>query len=67
MQTTLPAISLVAVPGRRRRTIELAQEIERRGFAGIFSPSMFGNMSLCEALAWNTQRIPFGTAIARDA
>ncbi|HQT77627.1 MAG TPA: LLM class flavin-dependent oxidoreductase [Rhodopila sp.] len=64
MQTTLPAISLVAVPGRRRRTIELAQEIERRGFAGIFSPSMFGNMSLCEALAWNTQRIPFGTAIA---
>ncbi|HEX2943686.1 MAG TPA: LLM class flavin-dependent oxidoreductase, partial [Rhodopila sp.] len=64
MQTTLPALSLVAVPGRRRRTIELAQEIERRGFAGIFSPSMFGNMSLCEALAWNTQRIPFGTAIA---
>ena len=45
----LPAISLVAVPGRRRLTIELAQEIERRGFAGIYSPSMFGNMSLCEA------------------
>ena len=60
----LPAISLVAVPGRRRLTIELAQEIERRGFAGIFSPSMFGNMSLCEALAWNTQTMPFGTAIA---
>ena len=34
----LPAISLVAVPGRRRLTIELAQEIERRGFAGIYSP-----------------------------
>jgi alkanesulfonate monooxygenase SsuD/methylene tetrahydromethanopterin reductase-like flavin-dependent oxidoreductase (luciferase family) len=61
---TLPAISLVAVPGRRRLTIELAQEIEQRGFAGIFSPSMFGNMSLCEALAWNTRRIRFGTAIA---
>jgi alkanesulfonate monooxygenase SsuD/methylene tetrahydromethanopterin reductase-like flavin-dependent oxidoreductase (luciferase family) len=59
-----PAISLVAVPGRRRRTIEIAQEIERRGFAGIFSPSPFGNMSLCEALAWNTTTIPFGTAIA---
>jgi alkanesulfonate monooxygenase SsuD/methylene tetrahydromethanopterin reductase-like flavin-dependent oxidoreductase (luciferase family) len=25
---------------------------------------MFGNMSFCEALAWNTSRIPFGTAIA---
>jgi alkanesulfonate monooxygenase SsuD/methylene tetrahydromethanopterin reductase-like flavin-dependent oxidoreductase (luciferase family) len=60
----LPAISLVAVPGRRRLTIDLAQEIERRGFAGIFSPSMFGNMSLCEALAWNTERMNFGTAIA---
>ena len=60
----LPAISLVAVPGRRRLTIDLAREIERRGFAGIYAPSMFGNMSLCEALAWNTDRIPFGTAIA---
>jgi alkanesulfonate monooxygenase SsuD/methylene tetrahydromethanopterin reductase-like flavin-dependent oxidoreductase (luciferase family) len=64
MPQTLPALSLVAVPGRRRRTIELAQEVERRGFAGIYSPSMFGNMSLCEALAWNTTKLPFGTAIA---
>jgi alkanesulfonate monooxygenase SsuD/methylene tetrahydromethanopterin reductase-like flavin-dependent oxidoreductase (luciferase family) len=64
MPQILPAISLVAVPGRRRRTIEIAQEIERRGFAGIYSPSMFGNMSLCEALAWNTTTMTFGTAIA---
>jgi alkanesulfonate monooxygenase SsuD/methylene tetrahydromethanopterin reductase-like flavin-dependent oxidoreductase (luciferase family) len=64
MSQALPAISLVAVPGRRRRTIEIAQEIERRGFAGIYSPSMFGNMSFCEALAWNTTTLPFGTAIA---
>jgi alkanesulfonate monooxygenase SsuD/methylene tetrahydromethanopterin reductase-like flavin-dependent oxidoreductase (luciferase family) len=64
MPQTLPALSLVAVPGRRRHTIEIAQEVERRGFAGIYSPSMFGNMSLCEALAWNTTTLPFGTAIA---
>ena len=64
MPQTLPAISLVAVPGRRRLTIDIARDIERRGFAGIFSPSMFGNMSLCEALAWNTERMAFGTAIA---
>jgi alkanesulfonate monooxygenase SsuD/methylene tetrahydromethanopterin reductase-like flavin-dependent oxidoreductase (luciferase family) len=25
---------------------------------------MYGNMSQCEAMAWNTERIPFGTAIA---
>ena len=64
MSAQLPALCLIAVPGRRRRTIELCQETERRGFAGIYSPSPFGNMSLCEALAWNTNAIPFGTAIA---
>ncbi|HET6235259.1 MAG TPA: LLM class flavin-dependent oxidoreductase [Acetobacteraceae bacterium] len=63
MSAPLPAVSLVAVPSRRRRTIELAQEIDRRGFTGIWAPSIFGNMSLCEALAWNTTHIPFGTAI----
>lgn len=59
-----PAVALVAVPGRRRRTIELAQEIERRGYAGLFCPSLGANMSLCEALAWHTSTIPFCTAIA---
>jgi alkanesulfonate monooxygenase SsuD/methylene tetrahydromethanopterin reductase-like flavin-dependent oxidoreductase (luciferase family) len=61
---SLPAISLVAVPGRRRLTIEIARDIERRGFSGIYTPSMYGNMSQCEAMAWNTDRITFGTAIA---
>jgi alkanesulfonate monooxygenase SsuD/methylene tetrahydromethanopterin reductase-like flavin-dependent oxidoreductase (luciferase family) len=64
MSDPLPAVSLVAVPSRRRRTVELAQEIERRGFSGIWCPSIFGNLSLCEALAWNTSHIQFGTAIA---
>src|SRR6185437_13972254 len=64
MPQPLPALCLIAVPGRRRRTVELAREVERRGFAGIYSPSPFGNMSLCEALAWHTETIPFGTAIA---
>jgi alkanesulfonate monooxygenase SsuD/methylene tetrahydromethanopterin reductase-like flavin-dependent oxidoreductase (luciferase family) len=64
MPAQLPAISLVAVPGRRRHTIEIARDIERRGFSGVYTPSMYGNMSQCEAMAWNTERIPFGTAIA---
>jgi alkanesulfonate monooxygenase SsuD/methylene tetrahydromethanopterin reductase-like flavin-dependent oxidoreductase (luciferase family) len=64
MPASLPAISLVAVPGRRRLTVEIARDIERRGFSGIYTPSMYGNMSQCEAMAWNTERIPFGTAIA---
>src|SRR5262245_12362254 len=64
MPRQLPAVSLVAVPGRRRATLELAREIERRGFAGIYAPSVFANGSLCEALAHVTERIAFGTSIA---
>lgn len=64
MSEPLPALCLIAVPGRRRRTIELCQEAERRGFAGIYTPSPFGNMSMCEAMSWNTTSIVFGTAIA---
>jgi alkanesulfonate monooxygenase SsuD/methylene tetrahydromethanopterin reductase-like flavin-dependent oxidoreductase (luciferase family) len=64
MPEPLPALCLIAVPGRRRRTIELCREAERMGFAGIYVPSPFGNMSMCEALSWNTSSIPFGTSIA---
>jgi alkanesulfonate monooxygenase SsuD/methylene tetrahydromethanopterin reductase-like flavin-dependent oxidoreductase (luciferase family) len=61
---TLPALSLVAVPGRRQATLELARDIERRGFAGIYVPSIFGNMAQCTALALATKSIRFATAIA---
>ena len=64
MSVPLPAISLVAVPGRRRQTLDLARKIERRGFAGIYVPSRFGNMAQCTALALATKRIPLCTAIA---
>ena len=64
MPDQLPALCLIAMPGRRRRTIELGQEAERRGFAGLYVPSPTGGMSTCEALAWNTASITFGTAIA---
>jgi alkanesulfonate monooxygenase SsuD/methylene tetrahydromethanopterin reductase-like flavin-dependent oxidoreductase (luciferase family) len=62
--TTLPAVALAAVPGRRRRTLDLAREIERRGFGGIYCASFGDALGLCEALAFATERIPFGTAIA---
>ena len=64
MPDTLPALSLVAVPGRRRITLDVAKEAERRGFSGIYVPSIFGNMAQCTALALATERIPFATAIA---
>ncbi len=60
----LPALALAAVPGRRVKTLDLAAEIERRGFAGIYCASFGDGLALCEALAFRTERIPFGTAIA---
>ncbi|MYA09631.1 MAG: LLM class flavin-dependent oxidoreductase [Holophagales bacterium] len=59
----LPAVSLAAVPGRRRLTLDLAAEIEHRGFSGIYCPSMGDGLALCEAIALSTERIHFGTSI----
>ena len=64
MRDSLPALSLVAVPGRRRLTLDVAREAERRGFCGLYVPSIFGNMAQSTALALATERIVFGTAIA---
>ncbi len=63
MTTRLPAISLAAVPGRRKATLELAQEIERLGFPGIYCPSFGDGIGLCEAIALSTHEIRFGTSI----
>src|ERR1700726_648881 len=59
MPTALPALNLIAEPGRRRATLDTAREIERRGFAGISMSSSFGNMSQSVGLALATERIPF--------
>jgi alkanesulfonate monooxygenase SsuD/methylene tetrahydromethanopterin reductase-like flavin-dependent oxidoreductase (luciferase family) len=59
-----PAVSLVAVAGRRRATLELARRLEREGFTGIYCPSPGDGLALCEALALTTTDIPFGTSIA---
>ena len=64
MPATLPALNLIAEPGRRRATLDTAREIERRGFAGISVSSSFGNMSQSVGLALATEHIPFATAIA---
>src|ERR1700730_10032814 len=64
MSASLPALNLIAAPGQRHATLDLAREIERRGFAGISVSSSFGNMSQCVGLAFATERIPFATAIA---
>ena len=63
MSNRLPAVSLAAVPGRRLHTLEVAEEIERRGFSGIYGPSLGDSLALCQAIAMRTRHIPFGTSI----
>jgi len=62
--TNKPSVSLVAVAGRRRATLELAQRLEQEGFGGIYCPSPGDGLALCEALALTTREIPLGTSIA---
>src|SRR5215468_10539766 len=61
---TKPAVGLVAVAGRRRATLEMAERLEREGFTGIYCPSPGDGLALCQALAQATREIPFGTSIA---
>ena len=58
-----PAISFAAIAGRRRATLDLAREIERRGFAGLYCPSFGDGLGLCEAIGLVTDSIAFGTSI----
>jgi alkanesulfonate monooxygenase SsuD/methylene tetrahydromethanopterin reductase-like flavin-dependent oxidoreductase (luciferase family) len=60
----LPALNLIAAPGRRLATLDLAREIERRGFAGIQVSSQYANMAQCIGLAFATRTVPIATAIA---
>jgi alkanesulfonate monooxygenase SsuD/methylene tetrahydromethanopterin reductase-like flavin-dependent oxidoreductase (luciferase family) len=59
----MPAISLAAVRGRRQQTLEIATEIENRGFSGIYCPSMGDCIALCQGIASVTNEITFGTSV----
>ncbi len=59
----LPAVSLAAVPGKRQRILDLAVEVERRGFSGIHCPSFGDAVGLCLSLAHVTSTIELATSI----
>ena len=61
--TRLPAVSLAAVPGRRVKTVQVAQTLEKKGFPGIYGPSLGDSLSLCNAIALSTTSIEIGTSI----
>ena len=60
----MPAVCLVAMPGRLPFTIELATAIEGHGFSGIYVPNVADPLGLCAVLARATSTIQLGTAIA---
>ncbi len=61
--TPMPAVAIAATPGKRQAMIDLATEIERRGFSGIYCASIGDSLGLCQAISHVTERIPFGTTI----
>lgn len=63
MTYPMPAVSIAAVPRRRRAVIEFAKELEQAGFSGLYMPSMSDALSLCTAVAMETNTIQIGTSI----
>lgn len=58
-----PSVSLAAVPGKRQAILELAKEVERRGFEGIYCTSLTDGLSLSLSIALSTNRVQLGTSI----
>lgn len=63
MTSRLPALSLAASPGRRARTVELAKDVEARGFPGVYCPSFGDALGLCLSIAHATTTLEVGTSI----
>jgi alkanesulfonate monooxygenase SsuD/methylene tetrahydromethanopterin reductase-like flavin-dependent oxidoreductase (luciferase family) len=61
--SSMPALAVIGTPTKRDTILELAVEAERRGFAGLASPGIHGNLALCGSLAHVTNSIPFWTSI----
>jgi alkanesulfonate monooxygenase SsuD/methylene tetrahydromethanopterin reductase-like flavin-dependent oxidoreductase (luciferase family) len=59
----MPALSLVASPGKVASVLEVAREAEERGFAGIACPSFGTAIGLSASLAHTTHSIRFWTSI----
>ncbi len=58
-----PALSVIGTPTKRMTILGLAAEADRRGFAGLASPGVNGNLAMCGSLAHVTSRVPFWTSI----
>ncbi len=58
-----PAVSLIASPTKRTAILDLATELDARGFSGLACPSLGSALSLCVSIAHVTHSIRFWTSI----
>ncbi len=61
--TQMPALTLVATPGRRGKMIDLAKEAEQRGFTGLYVPSLSAAIPYCQSVLEATSSIEVATSI----
>lgn len=61
--TDMPAISLVALPGRVARVLEVAIAAEEKGFSGVYVPSYGPALQFCQSVLEATSRIQVATSI----
>jgi alkanesulfonate monooxygenase SsuD/methylene tetrahydromethanopterin reductase-like flavin-dependent oxidoreductase (luciferase family) len=61
--SAMPALSVIGTPTKRNTILGLAAEAEQRGFAGLASPGIHGNLALCGSLAHVTSTVPFWSSI----
>ena len=59
-----PYLTIWDQPGGRADQIAFVQELERRGFPGVWAPSRGDNIALLLAVLERTERITVGTGIA---
>lgn len=56
-------LTLVSTPGKRRAALEVAREIERRGFEGVTCSQSGAGIAVCHSLAHVTDTLRFATGI----
>ena len=61
--TDMPALALVAAPGRRNKMIALAKEVEQRGFSGLYLPSLGATLPFCQSVLEATSSIEVVSSI----
>jgi alkanesulfonate monooxygenase SsuD/methylene tetrahydromethanopterin reductase-like flavin-dependent oxidoreductase (luciferase family) len=59
----MPALTLLANPGRRHAVLELAVEAEQRGFSGLYVPSLSATLPFCQSVLEATSTLKVASSI----